>query len=168
MPEMFAGWPLWAFFAFLFALAMLRGQAIYWLARYLTSAGLRNAPEHGWRHRFATWLDGSGVNQGAAMLRRLGLVAVPLCYVTVGLQSAVLAAAGVLRIGAPRFALAQVPGALAWATIYSTIGWALWEATIMAVAGSPWGIAGFAAIVVAVVVATLLRRRARRRFDGTD
>ncbi|GMA40455.1 DedA family protein [Mobilicoccus caccae] len=166
MPEAFRGWPIWALFAFFFFLAMARGQATYWLARYLTRAGLKNAEPTGWRGRMARWLDGSGVDHGAQVLRRWGLVAVPLCYLTVGLQSAIIAAAGVIRISALAFTLAQIPGALAWATIYSTIGWGLWQATFLAIAGSPWGLVMFLALTIAVVLLVRgHRRRSRRRSD---
>lgn len=159
MEQRLAGWPIEVVFAALFVIAMLRGQLVYWLGRSLTSMSLRGA-RTGRRARLAAWLDDSGVDHGARLLRRIGLVAVPLCYVTVGLQSAVMAAAGVLRIEAWKYTLATIPGALAWATIYSTIGWALWEAALLTVAGSPWGIALLAALLVLVVV---LVRRARRR-----
>lgn len=159
MVERFSGWPIELVFLALFTIAMLRGQLVYWLARSLTSVSLRGA-RTGRRARLAAWLDDSGVDHGARLLRRIGLVAVPLCYVTVGLQSAVMAAAGVLRIEAWKYTLATIPGALAWAAIYSTIGWALWEAALLAVAGSPWGIA---VLVVLVALVVVLVRRARRR-----
>ena len=163
MVERFAGWPVELIFGALFVIAMLRGQLVYWLARSITTASLRGA-RTGRRARLAAWLDESGVDHGARLIRRIGLVAVPLCYVTVGLQSAVMAAAGILRIEAWKYTLATVPGDLAWAAIYSTIGWALWEAALLAVAGSPWGIALLVAILALVVV---LVRRARRR-PGTS
>lgn len=161
MPDLFQGWPFWVVFVVFFFGAMARGQAIYWLARYLTGVGLRHAPPRGWRARTAAWLESPSLDSGAALLRRFGLVAVPLCYLTVGLQSAVLAAAGVVRLNAWAFLLAQVPGSLAWATIYTTIGWALWEATLFALAGSPWGIA--ALLTLTVLIVTLVVRHRRRR-----
>lgn len=161
MPEAFAAWPFEVLFVVLFAAAMVRGQAIYWLARWATTASLRNADPDGWRGRVASWLDSSAVNRGASMVRRIGVGAVPLAYLTVGLQSAVMAAAGVLKIRPGVFAIAQVPGALAWALIYSTIGWAMWEAVFLTAAGSPWGV-GLGALLVLGALATvvLYRRRA--------
>lgn len=163
VPEVFSGWPFWALYAFFFVGAMARGQALYWLARYLTQAGLRNAPTHGWRGRMARWLDDAAVDHASNVLRRIGLVLVPLCYLTVGFQSAVLAAAGILRIGAVRFTLATVPGALAWAAIYTTIGFAVWGATIQALAGSPWALLALVVLAVALVLAIRGRRGRRDR-----
>lgn len=161
MTELFEGWPIQLVFVALFVIAMLRGQLVYWLARSLTSASLRDA-RTGRRARLAAWLDDSGVDHGARLLRRLGLVAVPLCYVTVGLQSAVMAAAGALRIEAWKYTLATIPGSLAWAAIYATIGWALWEAALLAVAGSPWGIAALTLIVALTAGTVWWRRRTTR------
>ncbi|WP_168583530.1 DedA family protein [Gephyromycinifex aptenodytis] len=163
LPDVFDGWPFWLIFTFLFFGGMARGQCIYWAARIVTERSLRRVrPRTGWGARVAEWLDGAGVDAGAQTIRRWGIAAIPLCYLTVGLQTLVMAAAGVLRINAGAFALAQVPGALAWAAIYSTIGWAVWEAALIAAAGSPWGLV--ALLGVAALLALLLwrRRRARR------
>ncbi|MEE6295126.1 DedA family protein [Georgenia wangjunii] len=165
MPDFFAGWPFWLVFTFLFLGAMMRGQGTYWLGRIATVQALRRThPTGGWRLRAHEALNGHGTQRGVEAIRRWGLVVVPVAYLTVGFQTMVMAGAGVLRIGWPRFTLAQVPGALAWAAIYSTIGFAVWNAALAAAAGSPWALAGFVAI--AVVVATLLTRR-RRRHSAT-
>lgn len=161
MPEFLSGWPFWALLSFMFGVAFLRGQATYWLARGITRASLQGAPDEGWRGRMAAWLDSPGVDHGANVLRRFGIVAVPLCYLTVGLQTAVLASAGVLRLHALVFTLAQIPGAVAWAVIYSTIGWAIWEAALFTAAGSPWGIAA-----IALVIGLLIWFVARRTREG--
>lgn len=142
-------------FLFLMAVALLRGQATYWMARVVTEQTLRHtSPTRGWRAGVHAWLAGEGVARGRASLQRWGLVTVPLCYLTVGFQTLVLAAAGMIRIPWGRFTLVQLPGAAAWALIYSTIGFALWGAAIAALAGEPLGIAAVAAVAL-VVVATL-------------
>lgn len=166
LPDLFDGWPFWLVFGFLFLGAMLRGQAIYWLARTLTEGTLRRThPAAGWKLRAARWLQGKDVGRGVDAVRRWGLVAVPLCYLTVGFQTLVLAGAGVVRVAAVPFALAQIPGSIAWAAIYSTIGWAVWEAALLGVAGSPWGIAGVAAVATLLIGTRLLQRR-RRSSNG--
>lgn len=152
-------------FLFLTTIAMLRGQATYWIARAVTEQALRRtAPSTGWRAGVHAWLGGKGVARGRASLQRWGLVMVPLCYLTLGFQTLVLAAAGVIRIPWPRFTLAQLPGAAAWGLIYSTIGFAVWAAAIAALAGQPLALLAMAAVVL-VVAATLVVRR-RRREDG--
>ena len=158
MPDLFDGWPFWLVFVALFAGAMLRGQGLYWLARLVTGEAVRRGEASGRPGRAARWLAGKDVALGVETLRRWGLVAVPVCYLTVGFQSLVLLAAGVLRMSAWAFTLAQLPGALAWATIYSTIGWAVWEASLIALAGNPWALAGLAAVIVVAVATYVVRR----------
>ncbi|UFU01728.1 VTT domain-containing protein [Ruania suaedae] len=163
MPEFLTGLPFVLVLATLSAGAWLRGQLLYWIGRVPTDQALRRTrPDQGWRRRAHDWLAGGGADAGIVAIRRWGLVAVPLCYVTVGFQSMVQAAAGILRITWWKYALAQIPGALAWGTIYSTIGFAVWEAALAAAAGSPVGIAVIAVLVVlAAVGVVVLRRRAR-------
>ncbi len=163
MPDFLTGWPFWLVFAFLFSGAMLRGQGIYWLGRLATVQTLRRThPTGGWRLRAHRALSGDGTQRGVAAIRRWGLVVVPLAYLTVGFQSMVMAGAGVLRIHWLRFTLAQVPGALAWAAIYSTIGFAVWTAALAAAAGSPAGVAALVVLVGAGVTVVVLRLRGRR------
>nr|WP_281242103.1 VTT domain-containing protein [Ruania alba] len=140
--------------------AWVRGQLLYWLGRVPTDQALRRThPTIGWRKRVHDWLADGGADAGIAAIRRWGLVAVPVCYVTIGFQSMVQAAAGILRITWWKYALAQVPGALAWGTIYSTIGFVWWKATLAAAAGSPWGIAVIVALVATAVAVVVLARR---------
>lgn len=155
--------PFWVALLGLSAIAMARGQATYWIARLVTEQALRRVrPAEGWQARVHAWLQGEGIAHGRRSIERWGLVVVPLCYLTVGFQTVVLAAAGVLRITWLRFSLAQLPGALAWGLIYTTIGFAAWEAILLAAAGSPWALAGLIALLV-VLAATLVSRRSRPR-----
>lgn len=149
-------------FLFLLTIAVLRGQATYWVARVVTEQALRHtSPATGWRAGVHAWLAGEGVARGRASLQRWGLVVVPLCYLTVGFQTLVLAAAGMIRIPWGRFTLVQLPGAAAWALIYSTIGFALWGAAIAALAGEPLAIAAVAAVLLVVLATVVVRVRRR-------
>ncbi len=149
-------------FLFLMLVAMLRGQATYWIARVVTEQTLRHtAPTTGWRAGVHAWLRGEGVARGRASLQRWGLAMVPLCYLTVGFQTLVLAAAGMIRLPWLPFTLAQLPGAAAWSLIYSTIGFAVWGAAIAAMAGEPLAVAALATLL-AVVATTLVLRHRRR------
>ncbi len=160
MPSWLHGYPLWVIFLALYASGFLRGQATYWIARAASGMASQGWSRVGRLVGVGHDARTTGAGYGRRLVRRFGLAAVPLCYLTVGVQSLVLAAAGVLRIRWLRFTLAQMVGVLAWATIYTTIGWALWEATFAHAARSGWALS--AAIVAMGVVATstwLLRRR---------
>lgn len=167
MEEAFSGFPIGITFVLFFFGAMLRGQATYWLARIITEQSLkRTHPSHGWRKSLHDWLQGDSVARGARFIRRFGVAAVPFAYLTVGLQTLIIAAAGVMRINILAFTLAQIPGALAWATIYTTVGFAVWGAVFGALQGNPVFIVFLALLVVAVVVAVVLKRR-RRAMETT-
>ncbi len=150
-------------FAVLFVVAMARGQLTYWIARAVTEGTLaRTHPARGWRARVHSWLQGEGLARGRRSLQRWGLIVVPLAYLTVGFQTLVLAAAGVMQIRWSWFTAAQLPGAGAWALIYSTIGFAVWQAGLAAAAGSPLALTAFGSIAI-VYAATLVSRRVRAR-----
>jgi len=166
LPDYLRDRPIGVVFAVLFVIATARGQGTYWLARVISTKALAHsehrAPATRWA-AFGRWLDGEGVGRGARSLQRWGVIVVPVSYLTVGFQTLVLAAAGVLRVPWLLFSVVQVPGALAWALIYSTIGWAAWEATLAALAGRPLALAGVIAVGVVVTATRLSRRAARRR-----
>ncbi|USQ79911.1 hypothetical protein NF556_20380 [Ornithinimicrobium faecis] len=161
------GWlldgPFWIALSGLFLIAMARGQGTYWLARVVTEQALkRTHPVEGWRASVHDWLQGEGPQRGRDAIHRWGLVMIPLCYLTVGFQTLVLAAAGMLRIRWVVFTLVQIPGALAWGLIYATIGFAVWEAALAAVAGSPLALVGLAAILLVVGTTIVLSHRRKR------
>src|SRR5690625_7436969 len=107
--------------AFLFALAMLRGQATYWLARVATVQALQHtSPTRGWPSRLHRWLTSEPMQRGRGTVQRRGAWAVELCYLTVGLHAIVLASAGVLRISWLTFSLSQSVGWLAWGWLDAT------------------------------------------------
>ena len=152
--------PFWIALTGLFLIATARGQATYWIARVVTEQALRRThPVEGWRAGVHQWLQGEGTARGRQAIERWGLVMIPVCYLTIGFQTLVLAAAGMLRISWLTFSLVQAPGALAWALIYATIGFAIWEAALTAAAGNPLTLAGLLAILVVVGVTIVLSHR---------
>lgn len=154
--------PFWIALTGLFLIGMARGQGTYWIARVVTEQALRRThPVQGWRASVHRWLQGEGTARGRRAIERWGLLMIPLCYLTIGFQSLVLAAAGLLRVGWLRFTLAQIPGALAWALIYATIGFAVWEAALAAIAGSPLALAGLIGIIIVVALSIVLSHRHR-------
>lgn len=156
-------WPFWVAYVFLLFGSTCRGQMIYWLGRWATVQTLnRTHPATGWRKKAHDWLSGEGTERGIDALRRWGLIMVPIGHLTIGFQSMINAGAGVLRIPWWKYSLAQLPGSLAWALIYSTIGFAIWGAVIAAFAGSPAGLVIIGAVLV-LVVGTFVVHRARRK-----
>ncbi len=140
-------WPVLPLFVFLFALACVRGGATYAVGR-----GVRGATD-----RRTHLAESDKVRRGEAIVSKFGAPAVALCFLTVGVQTAVMAAAGTLRMPLKRFVPALAVGALIWATIYVTIGFAVVE-TIWG--GRTWVLlTALAVIALAAVLATLLRRR---------
>lgn len=149
-------------FVFLFVGAMARGQAIYWLARVVTDRVMATGePGPGWRLRIHRWLHSDGVARGRRSLARWGWPLVPFAYLTVGFQSMVMAAAGMVRMPVLTYTLAQIPGSIAWAIIYSTVGFAFWGAFFAALQGNPVWLLLLVAGVALVVVAVRQKRRRR-------
>lgn len=139
MPQAWAEFPVGVTFALLWAGSVIRGQGTYWLARVATSRALARTHAEGGRWaRVRAWLEGDAVARGRRSVERFGLVAVTLCYLTVGVQTMVIAGAGVLRLRWPRFAAAQAAGSVLWATLYTTIGFAFWATAWAAATRSPW------------------------------
>lgn len=102
--------------------------------------------------------------RGLALVHRWGPLAVTAAYLTVGVQTTVFVAAGLVRMPYARFVVASVPGSVAWALVWGTVGLgAVWAAVRLA-AASPWALAGVLVLAVAAVVALVVRRRRRARL----
>lgn len=161
--------PSWAdsgplLIGFLFVVVFCRAQATYWLGRAIPAGLLRSRRESGIIFRLTTWFDGPTPRRGAALLERWGLIVIPLCFLTVGLQTAILAGSGLVRLRWRRFTLAMLPGAVAWAFLYGLGMLAVWTAAVGAVAGSPWAWAALAAILCAFYLFTRVKRRQTGRL----
>jgi membrane protein DedA with SNARE-associated domain len=152
---------VWLFF---FCVVLLRAQATYWIARVVTTQVLDHThPRSGWRARVHDWLSGESTRAGLERIRRWGAPAVTLSFLTVGAQTAVNAAAGVVRMPFARYLLAMLPGCAAWALVWSTIGLSALYAALAAGVTSWWGalllVVGVGACGTGVWL-TLRRRRA--------
>lgn len=156
MPDWLEGWPFLPVYLFFVAGAAMRSQAMYWVGRGISTGVLRSR----WAHR----LDNPKVARATALIERWGMPVVPLSFLTVGLQSAVHAAAGVLRLAWPRYTLWAVPGYLVWALVWAGGGMAAVAGAVELAARSPWALAaalaGLAAVIAVVVI--VVRRRRRR------
>lgn len=120
MPE---NWPAAALFVLLFGVAFARAGATYALARGARHVGSRHT----------ALLERPGVARAERGVRRYGAPVVTLCFLTVGVQTAVHLAAGSLRMPLSRYLPALALGALVWATVYLTIGFAVVEVVV-----APW------------------------------
>lgn len=60
-----------------------------------------------------------------AFINRWGTLAVPLCFLTVGFQTAVIITTGFTRMPLARWIPAMLLGTFIWAVIYATVGMAL-------------------------------------------
>ncbi|WP_225984013.1 DedA family protein [Epidermidibacterium keratini] len=158
MFETILSWPLAVVIPTLWAIAMLRANATYWIAR-----GGRN----GYR-RLRTGHDESPTYRRAAgLVNRYGPLAVVFCFLTIGLQTAVLAVTGISRMPMRRFLPAVSVGALLWAIAYGTIGLAVVQAWVLAVAGSWWA-AGALVVIALVIAAVIWRHRRKRRAQAAS
>ena len=113
-------WPVWLVFVVLWAGAFARGTATYWVGRGVRAGGSRS--------RWARHLDSGVVRRAEGWVRRFGAPAVTLGFLTVGVQTAINASAGMLRMPQRRFLPAVVLGAALWSLVYTTVGFTVLDA----------------------------------------
>jgi membrane protein DedA with SNARE-associated domain len=99
------------------------------------------------------------VARAEGWVRRFGPPAVALGFLTVGVQTAINAAAGMLRMPLRRFLPAVAVGALLWAVLYTTVGLAVVDAWLGDL--SWWWVAVAVGTVVAVVLGSRWLERPR-------
>jgi membrane protein DedA with SNARE-associated domain len=152
--------PFWAAAALLTAVAAVRSQCTYLLGRGLRR-GLVKAQ---WAQRMAARAAGAETR-----LERYGWPAIPLSFLTVGLQTAVNLAAGLVGWRWGRYTLAAVPGWLAWGLAYAAGGLAIWAGIGVLWDRSPVLVAAIveAVCVIAVAFAAAARRRRRAPAEAT-
>ncbi|GGL41380.1 VTT domain-containing protein [Phycicoccus endophyticus] len=153
MEDLVDGWPFWVVLLAFWLGALARGTATYWLGRGVRAGGART--------RWARHLERPGVARAERFVRRVGPPAVTLGFLTVGLQTAINASSGALRMPLRRFAPAVAAGALLWALLYTTVGLAVVDA---ALGRLPWWWLLLAAALLSAAV--LVGRRVRRRVEA--
>ncbi len=158
--------PTWAasgppLIAFLFVVVVFRAQGTYWLGRAAARGALAASGRTGVPGAIARWFEGPVPRRGAALLDRWGLLIIPLCFLTVGVQTAVNAGAGIVRMKWRTYTIAMIPGCIAWAFLYGLGMLAVWTAAVSAVAGSTPGRIVIALLLGALVLLLIRRSRAR-------
>ncbi|WP_082105050.1 DedA family protein [Demequina maris] len=160
IPDFVMDGPWWWLFAALVVIVFLRTQATYWIARWARAGAdaVADRAEHqdSRRARIARRFSGPAMTKAQAFTERWGWIAIPLSFLTVGIQSLVNGGAGYARMHWGRYTLAMIPGCLLWATAYLLVGYSAFKAFTM----SPWAL-GASALLVAAVVAVLVVRRRR-------
>ena len=162
--------PSWAssglpLFIFLFFVVFHRAQLTYWLGRAAAKGALASAGKKGLRGKIAAWFEGPVPKYGARLLEQWGIVIIPLCFLTVGVQTAVNAGAGVVRMSWKKYTLAMIPGCIAWSIMYGLGMLAVWMAVVRAAAGSVWGWLGLLAVAAVVATVVLVKRRRGRESE---
>lgn len=161
------GFPFAMVVAGLFVVVFLRAQLTYWLGRGLAAGTINAGLAAPLNRRLAT----PGFARAVRLLHRWGPFAVTLCFLTIGIQTMVNLAAGLGRMPLLRYTLAMIPGCVAWAFIYATVGLTAFYAGVAAAAGSPWAVAAIAGVLVGAVLLAMRGRRhrvARREAIGVN
>lgn len=151
VPSWLEGTPFAVTVGVLFAIVLLRAQGTYWLGRLAAAGTLRS--------RWADRVTGPRTTATISRLHRWGWPLITFSFLTVGMQTVVNAAAGLTRMAWPRYTAAMVPGCLAWAVVYATVGFAALEAALALAARSPWALAAVLLLVAAVVTVVIRRHR---------
>lgn len=108
-------------FGTLFLIVLLRANATYWLGRGALRGGKLS-------RRLAHRLEGPAMQRARALAARYGVVAVPLSFLTVGVQTAINFSAGFTVMPLRRYLPAVAAGCVLWALLYSTVGMVGWAA----------------------------------------
>lgn len=100
--------------AALFCIVFLRAGATYLLGRLVARGGERT--------RAARFLERPGFAAGVEKINRWGAPAITLSFLTVGVQTMVNLAAGVLRMPLARYVPALAVGSVIWGFVYASVG----------------------------------------------
>jgi membrane protein DedA with SNARE-associated domain len=104
----------------LFVVVLLRASATYWLGRVAhAGAGRTRAQKALASRRFLT---------AQSWIGRWGAPVITLSFLTIGFQTAVNLAAGVIRMPLRRYLPAMAVGCVLWAVLYATVGFVTIEA----------------------------------------
>lgn len=149
--------PLGAGIAFFWAVGVVRTTVVFALGRAASGGGRRIGTVR-------RVMDTPLYHRAEQFVHRWGVLAVPACYLTVGLQSAVILTTAAARMPLRRWIPAMLAGTLIWGVVYGTVGMAVVWGWLRA----PWAVA-LAVIVLCGVLAghlTLGRRHVRRALPS--
>lgn len=151
--------PLGAGILFFWAVAVVRANAVFALGRTAAAGGRRVGPVR-------RAMDRPVYRRAERLVHRWGVLAVPACFLTVGLQTAVILTAAVTGMPLRRWVLAMLVGTFIWGVVYGTVGMAV----VWAWLEQPWVVAPVVAGLLLVLTgrAALGRRRAARAHGAEE
>lgn len=153
MKDWFDALPIEVALAFMWVVGIVRTSIVYALGALAAEGGAR-------LDRIRKAMDSPLYRKARRLINRWGVIAVPLCFLTVGLQTAVIITTGFTKMPLRRWVPAMLVGTFMWACIYTTIGFAI----LAALGLEPWMFPLALAIVITVlvIVAQLRERRINR------
>ena len=153
MKEWFDALPIEVALAFMWVVGIVRTSIVYALGALAAEGGAR-------LDRIRKAMDSPLYRKARRLINRWGVIAVPLCFLTVGLQTAVIITTGFTKMPLRRWVPAMLLGTFIWACIYTTIGFAI----LAALGLEPWMFPLALAIVITVlvIVSQLRERRINR------
>ena len=158
MKEWFDALPIEVALAFMWVVGIVRTSIVYALGALAAEGGAR-------LDRIRKAMDSPLYRKARRLINRWGVIAVPLCFLTVGLQTAVIITTGFTKMPLRRWVPAMLVGTLMWACIYTTIGFAI----LAALGLEPWMFPLALAIIITVmVIVSQLRERRINRETVED
>ena len=149
MKDWFDALPIEVALAFMWVVGIVRTSIVYALGALAAEGGAR-------LDRIRKAMDSPLYRKARRLINRWGVIAVPLCFLTVGLQTAVIITTGFTKMPLRRWVPAMLLGTFIWACIYTTIGFAI----LAALGLEPWMFPLALAIVITVlVIVSQLRER---------
>lgn len=137
----------------MWVVGIVRTSIVYALGALAAEGGAR-------LDRIRKAMDSPLYRKARRLINRWGVIAVPLCFLTVGLQTAVIITTGFTKMPLRRWVPAMLLGTFIWACIYTTIGFAI----LAALGLEPWMFPLALAIIITVlvIVSQLRERRINR------
>ena len=150
MKEWFDALPIEVALAFMWVVGIVRTSIVYALGALAAEGGAR-------LDRIRKAMDSPLYRKARRLINRWGVIAVPLCFLTVGLQTAVIITTGFTKMPLRRWVPAMLLGTFIWACVYTTIGFAI----LAALGLEPWMFPLALAIIITVMVIVAQLRELR-------
>lgn len=153
MKEWFDSLPVGLAIAAMWGVGIIRTSIVYALG-YLAAAGGERL------RRIREAMHTPLYQRAAFFVNRWGVLAVPMCFFTVGFQTAVIITTGFTKMPLRRWIPAMLVGTFIWGTIYATVGLVILDRLGL----QPWMFPVVLAAIIAISVpASMLYRRVREK-----